>query len=82
MERLRKSLSSLSNFSQDDWEAFSSLWEQVEVGRKINLTSPGQNENYTNKEQGTTFHFTISKDLGQPVQKVRSSIPADSLQVS
>lgn len=36
----------------------------------------------SNKEQGTTFHFTISKDLGQPIQKVRSSIPDDSLQVS
>lgn len=46
-EILKSTLSKLGQFSDQEWKDFESIWELVSVKRKINLTSPGQVEQFT-----------------------------------
>ena len=47
MDRLRQALESLGKITEQDWEAFSKVWEPVSVNRKVNLSEPDQIEQYT-----------------------------------
>jgi len=46
-ESLRLAISSLGHISEEDWTAFRDIWELIEVNRKVDLTAPGQIEQYT-----------------------------------
>lgn len=47
MLRLRQAIEHLGRITDNDWEAFSKVWEPVSAGRKVNLSEPGQIEQYT-----------------------------------
>lgn len=90
MHRLRESLSSIGYISDADWEAFANVWEPISIGRKVNLTSPGQIENYTYfvldgyqrvyhlDEQGreSTVIFTYEGDFGGVLDSFLLSMPS------
>lgn len=46
MDRLRKAIDTLGNITEEDWKAFSPIWGSVSVGRKVNLTKPGEIEKH------------------------------------
>lgn len=46
MHRLKTAIEHLGKITDQDWDAFSVIWEHHSVGRKVNLTSPQQIENY------------------------------------
>ncbi len=47
MDRLRQALESLGKITDQDWGAFSKVWEPISVNRKVNLSEPDQVEQYT-----------------------------------
>lgn len=46
LELLQKAVSAVQPFPEADWEAFSSKWKTVTVGRKQTLTAAGEKEKY------------------------------------
>lgn len=46
-ERLKHAISTLGHFTDLEWEHFKEIWDFISVNRKVNLTSPGQVEQYT-----------------------------------
>lgn len=47
LEKLKQSMSKLGHFSDEEWAEFCKIWELVQVKRKMNLTVPGQIEQFT-----------------------------------
>lgn len=47
MQRLRLAIENLGKITDQDWEAFSNIWEPISAGRKVNLSVPDQVERYT-----------------------------------
>jgi len=47
LDKLKKTILGLGGLKDIEWEDFSAIWEKVSISRKVNLTSPGQIENYT-----------------------------------
>lgn len=45
--KLKSTLLQLGQFSEQEWEEFTGIWELISIKRKVNLTSEGQVERYT-----------------------------------
>jgi CRP-like cAMP-binding protein len=90
LQKLKSAMSILGHFTEEEWEEFSKIWELVSVKRKINITVPGQIEQYTYfvlegiqriyylDEDGkeATIVFTYEGDFGGVLDSYLLQIPS------
>ncbi|MEM9547040.1 MAG: cyclic nucleotide-binding domain-containing protein [Bacteroidota bacterium] len=90
-DQLKSAIFKLNHLSAQEWEDLAAIWEQISVGRKINLTLPGHVERYTYfvlsgvqriyylGEDGkeATIVFTYEGDFGGVLDSYLLEIPSN-----
>ncbi|MDF1697186.1 MAG: Crp/Fnr family transcriptional regulator [Saprospiraceae bacterium] len=47
LQKLKQAFAQLNHIPDKEWDAFSKIWEKIDVKRKVNITAEGQIERYT-----------------------------------